>query len=412
MAGGYAPPLRVDVALLATSFEAYEAHARRQQDRLFTSAERGRPEVGHEIRHQVDVRVGGEAYRLRVSQSRPGRYQVELDGHSADVEADRSGPFELRLGVGGQTFDVLSVAQGADYLVEVDGAVHRISGGEVGLVRAPAPAMVVAVRVTAENQVAEGDVVAIVESMKMETALRAPAAGRVAEVFADVNTQVDGGAKLVRIEPEADQPAEPEAGQRADLSALAEAAGAEDDRGPAAAMRNAADALAALRSLVLGFDVDEAEARRQLQRLAAARAGLPADDPHVLAGEAEICRSSPTCPPCGATAGRPASRPLTTRPPSTMRPPATRRSTCTLTCARGTPTRKACPSPSGSSCAGPWPTMASATWSRRPSSTRCSTGSSWPTAGRRYTCRWWRNYYDGGCATRSPWARPRWPTRY
>ena len=44
----------------------------------------------------------------------------------------------------------------------------------------------------------------------------------------------------------------------------------------------------ALRSLVLGYDVDEAEARRQLRRLAAARAELPADDPRLLAGEAGI----------------------------------------------------------------------------------------------------------------------------
>ena len=39
---------------------------------------------------------------------------------------------------------------------------------------------------------------------------------------------------------------------------------------------------------MLGFDVDEPEARRQLQRLATARAELPADDPRLLAGEAEI----------------------------------------------------------------------------------------------------------------------------
>src|SRR6516165_7231632 len=105
MAGGYAPPRRVDVALLATAFEAYEAHERRQRDRLFTSAGRGRPEVGHETRHQVDVRVGGEAYKLGVARSRPVRYQVDLDGRSVDVDVDRSGPFELRLAVGGQTFD-------------------------------------------------------------------------------------------------------------------------------------------------------------------------------------------------------------------------------------------------------------------------------------------------------------------
>ncbi len=283
MADGYTPPRRVDVALLATAFEAYEAHARREQDHLFASAERGRPEVGHETSLQVDVRAGGQAYRLRVSRSRPDRYHVDLDGQSVDVDVERSGRFELRLSVGDQSFDVLSVAQGPDYLVEVDGAVHRISGGDAGLVRAPAPAMVVAIPVTAGDEVAEGDVVAIVESMKLETALRAPAAGRVTEVFADVNTQVESGAKLILIEPDADQADDAKTGARADLSALAGAVAPERD--PAAI---AADALVALRSLVLGYDIDEREARRQLDALAAARAQLPADDPQLLAGEAKI----------------------------------------------------------------------------------------------------------------------------
>jgi acetyl/propionyl-CoA carboxylase alpha subunit/acetyl-CoA carboxylase carboxyltransferase component len=286
MADGYAPPLRVDVALLATAFEAYEAHEQRQQNRLLTSAERGRPEVRDEARHQVDVRVGGEAYRLRVARSRSARYRVELDGRSVDVNVERSGRFELRLRAAGRTFDVLSVAQGPDYLVEVDGAVHRISGGEAGLVRAPAPAMVVAIGVAPGDEVAEGDVVAVVESMKLETSLRAPAAGRVAEVFAEVNTQVESGAKLLRIEPAADEAAaglDRDQGVRADLGGLAAAAAGEED--PAAV---AGDALASLRSLVLGYDVDKAEIRRQLRRLAAARAELAAGDPRLLAGEAKI----------------------------------------------------------------------------------------------------------------------------
>ena len=203
------------------------------------------------------------------------------------VDVERSGRFELTLSVGGQHFDVLSVAQGPDYLVEVDGAVHRISGGEAGLVRAPAPAMVVAITVGVGDEVAEGDVVAIVESMKLETALRAPGAGRVAEVLVDVNTQVETGAKLVRIEqdPELQADGGRESDARVDLSALAGAGGGEHD--PAAV---AADALAALRSMMLGFDIDGDEAGRQLKRLAAARAELPAGDPRLLAGETEILR--------------------------------------------------------------------------------------------------------------------------
>ena len=284
-ADGYASPRRLDVALLATAVEAYDAHVRRQEGRLFTSAERGRPEVGHETWHQVDVRADGHAYRLRVSRCRPIRYRVELDNRAVDVDVERSGRFERRLAVGGQTFAVLSVAQGPDYLVEVDGAVHRMSGGEAGLVRAPAPAMVVAVPVQAGDAVAEGDVVAVVESMKLETALRAPATGRVAEVLVDVNTQVEGGTKLVRMEHDQELGGDPAPGTRADLSALGGVAAV--DRGPAA---TAADALAALRSLVLGFDIDEREARQLLLGLATTRAELPADDPRVLAGETQVLR--------------------------------------------------------------------------------------------------------------------------
>ena len=284
MADGYTPPRRLDVALLATAVEAYDAHAKRQQARLLAAAERGRPEVSQETWHQVDVRAGQESYRLRVSRS-PARYRVQLDGVTVEVDVERPGPFERMLRVGDQTFAVLSVAQGPDYLVEVDGAVHRISGGEAGLVRAPASAMVVAIPVGAGDEVAEGDVVAVVESMKLETALHAPVAGRVAEVLADVNTQVDSGTKLVRIEPDPEQDGggDAEPGQRADLSALAGAAAA--GRDPAA---TAAGALATLRSLVLGYDVDEHEASQLLRRLAAARAGLPAGDPRLLAGETEI----------------------------------------------------------------------------------------------------------------------------
>ena len=107
--------------------------------------------------------------------------------------------------------------------------------------------------------------VAVVESMKLETALRAPVAGRVREVLVAPNTQVEGGTKLVRLEPDADAGAGG-GGERADLSALAGPAGT--GGGPAAV---AADALTSLRYLVLGYDIDEREARPLLAALAAAR---------------------------------------------------------------------------------------------------------------------------------------------
>ncbi len=286
MAEGYTPPRRVDVALLAAAVEAHEAHEFRQQGRLFLSAERGRPEVGHEVWHQVDVRVVGESYRLRVARTQPSHYRVVLDGDTGvDVVVERSGRFERRLTVGGHTFGVLAVTQGSDYLVEVDGAVHRIAGGEAGLVRAPAPAMVVAVPVSAGDTVSEGDTVAVVESMKLETALRAPVSGRVAEVLVDANTQVEGGTRLVRLEPDADDTGAG-GGARVSLASLV--------AGPAAeaqdARTRARDALAGLRALVLGYDVDERETRPLLEALERTREELPPDDPDILDDEIRILR--------------------------------------------------------------------------------------------------------------------------
>jgi acetyl-CoA carboxylase carboxyltransferase component/biotin carboxyl carrier protein len=271
MAQGYTPPRRLDIALLATAVEAQDAHVARQLDRLFASAERGRPEVGAETWHQVDVRAAGQSYRLQVAQIRTSRYRVVLDGRSVDVTAERTGRFERRLTVAGRTYAVLSAPQGSDYLVEVDGAVHRISGGELGLVRAPAPAMVVSIAVTEGDEVAAGDVVAVVESMKLETPLRAPVAGRVCEVLVAANTQVEGGRKLVRLEPAAGGEVAV-AGERVDFCAF-------DDSDAQSAPT---EALASLRALVLGFDIDEGATRPLLARLAD-----PAD-PDTVAAELRV----------------------------------------------------------------------------------------------------------------------------
>ncbi|HEX5813320.1 MAG TPA: carboxyl transferase domain-containing protein, partial [Pseudonocardia sp.] len=72
--------------------------------------------------------------------------------------------------------------------------------------------------------------------------------------------------------------------QRVGLDALA-AATAATRTSPSTA---AADALVALRSLVLGYDIDEADARALPRALSAARAALPDDDPDVLGGELVI----------------------------------------------------------------------------------------------------------------------------
>lgn len=71
-----------------------------------------------------------------------------------------------------------------------------------GSVLAPMPGMVLAVNVSKGDAVAEGEILGILEAMKMELALKSPHAGVVTAVHATPGFQVELGARLFRVESE------------------------------------------------------------------------------------------------------------------------------------------------------------------------------------------------------------------
>lgn len=76
---------------------------------------------------------------------------------------------------------------------------RAMAGGRTD-VSASLPGLVVAVRVEPGNHVEEGDSLLTIEAMKMQNEVRAPRAGRVAEVSVGVGETVSTGALLVRLE--------------------------------------------------------------------------------------------------------------------------------------------------------------------------------------------------------------------
>ena len=72
-----------------------------------------------------------------------------------------------------------------------------VGGGEG--VKSPFPGNVNAVKVAPGQQVKEGDVLVIVEAMKMENEITAPKAGKIGQVLVQKGATVETGAVLVTI---------------------------------------------------------------------------------------------------------------------------------------------------------------------------------------------------------------------
>lgn len=94
-----------------------------------------------------------------------------------------------------------AVTTGGDsVLVEVpdfEAEAEALAGGDA--VKAPMPGKVIAVNVSVGDTVAKGDVVAVMEAMKMEHSLTAPRDGLVESVGAELNAQVPEGEILVAL---------------------------------------------------------------------------------------------------------------------------------------------------------------------------------------------------------------------
>jgi acetyl-CoA/propionyl-CoA carboxylase, biotin carboxylase, biotin carboxyl carrier protein len=137
------------------------------------------------------VRVGtGEIHSASV-QVDGDRIHVTLDGLRREyrwAEADR------HLWIADE--------RGAWHLREAEEhKIHRAAGAQQAEILSPMPGSVIAVQATSGAEVAEGDVVVVVEAMKMEHALSAPVTGRV-ELLVSVGDQVTVDQVLARLVPE------------------------------------------------------------------------------------------------------------------------------------------------------------------------------------------------------------------
>ena len=150
---------------MQAAIESYDAELRREQAQFYATAVRGRPQLRSEVGRKVELRHGGQSYSMHVSRIGLQQYRVEADGSQTDVHVERLGPFEFWLTAAGRRFNVVSVAQGLTYRIEVDGVSHCVERDDGGVIHAPAPAVVVSIAVQPGDVVSAGDRLVVLEAM-------------------------------------------------------------------------------------------------------------------------------------------------------------------------------------------------------------------------------------------------------
>jgi biotin carboxyl carrier protein len=144
-----------------------------------------------------------------------GQLQAQIDdGSWVDVASSTRGPTARSVTLGEARSHLDVAVDGETAFVLQDGRAHRGTvvdprdhaldlgaGGDAGTLVSQMPGAVVRVLVEAGQAVAEGDILVVVEAMKMENEFKAPFAGVVSEVAVSAGTSIEAGATLVVVEP-------------------------------------------------------------------------------------------------------------------------------------------------------------------------------------------------------------------
>ncbi|MBD0863660.1 ATP-grasp domain-containing protein [Gordonia sp. zg691] len=275
------------IALIAAAIDGYEEEELVERQRLMTTASGGRPQVQHESGRPLDLKLRGVTYRVRVGAIGAHRFRVTIEAPSetrtVDVDLERFDEHAAQLVVNRARYRLITDTHGPVHLVDVDGVTHRVSRDEGGVVRSPAPALVVATPVQAGDEVEAGAPILVLESMKMETVLRAPVRSRVKECAVSVGTQVETGATLMRLEPLADGDEDDVVEEATDVVDL-ELPGELEIDPHERTTRSQED----LRSQLLGFDVDPNYRTRLLDEYLAVRRAAFDSGRRPLADELEL----------------------------------------------------------------------------------------------------------------------------
>ena len=144
---------------------------------------------------------------------RKNQYFITYDNTEYEVEADEIKPGYLKIKLGDRVIKCVITKGDKDKFVFVEGDVFKVRNIELtgakktkkkekGNLNSPISGKVVSIKVKDGDKVKKGDVLMIIEAMKMEYLIRAPYNGKVKKVNFKENNQIEIGQKTLEITKE------------------------------------------------------------------------------------------------------------------------------------------------------------------------------------------------------------------
>jgi len=141
---------------------------------------------------------------------RKDQYYVTYDNTEYKVEADEIKPGHLKIKLGDRVIKCVITKGDKDKFVFVEGDVFKVRNIELtgakktkkkeeGNLNSPISGKVVSIKVKDGDKIKKGDVLMIIEAMKMEYLIRAPYSGKVKKVNFKEKDQIEIGQNTVEI---------------------------------------------------------------------------------------------------------------------------------------------------------------------------------------------------------------------
>jgi biotin carboxyl carrier protein len=141
------------------------------------------------------LEIGGQEFTVHVSEQKPGTLRVSVNGTPYDVVIRQDASAAPRAA---SVEPARPTEPGSQAPVAATGSAAPAVSGD-GMVRAPIPGLILEVTVRVGEEVRPGQVVAVMEAMKMENNLTAHLSGKIMEVFVQKGSEVATGDSILRI---------------------------------------------------------------------------------------------------------------------------------------------------------------------------------------------------------------------